>query len=104
MSKILVSIVPASLLVLAVLTNVGCATSFRGNAHFPGGPAGCRARCRSIGGTMAQFVYVGDYSSACVCGAPDATTTAGGAGSSSAAAVAVMTQMRNEEARAHQRR
>src|SRR4051812_37495697 len=46
---------------------LGCATSFVGDAQFPGGAVGCFKQCQKIGMEMASFVYVGEYSSACAC-------------------------------------
>lgn len=53
---------------LAATVLVGCtATTFEGNAKFPGGVAGCIRQCTSRNLEMASFIYVGEYSSACVC-------------------------------------
>jgi hypothetical protein len=49
------------------LTLVGCATSFTGDAMFPGGERGCMDKCAASGMTMGAFVYMGDYSTGCVC-------------------------------------
>src|SRR5690606_12858421 len=43
------------------------ATSFIGDAQFPGGPDACRSRCSQDGLKEAAYVYAGEYSSACVC-------------------------------------
>lgn len=86
---------------LTTMFGLGCATRFQGNANFPGGPRGCFERCQSRGMEMAQFVYVGDYSSACVCGPPGSWTagSTGGAIGTAPAAVGVMTQMAESQAR-----
>jgi hypothetical protein len=52
---------------MALSSLLGCATSFVGDAQFPGGAAGCYKRCQAGGMEMASFVYVGEYSSACAC-------------------------------------
>lgn len=80
-----------------------CATSFRGSAQYSGGPAACVRQCRSIGGQMGAFIYMGDYSTGCVCtppashAAPTASqaTIAGGG----LAAVAGVWMQEQEEAR-----
>jgi len=50
-----------------VLVAAGCATSFTGDAHYPGGARACFAKCASEQMQMSGFVYMGEYSSACVC-------------------------------------
>ncbi len=44
-----------------------CATSFTGSAHIEDGRTGCEAKCSGQGLTMTGLVYLGEYSSACVC-------------------------------------
>jgi hypothetical protein len=56
-----------SLVLLASSCLLSCATSFVGDAQFPGGALGCFKQCQKIGMEMASFVYVGEYSSACAC-------------------------------------
>ena len=46
---------------------LGCATTFTGDAQFPGGAPACFKQCQAGGMEMASFVYVGEYSSACAC-------------------------------------
>ncbi len=48
-------------------TTTSCATSFVGDAQFPGGALGCFKQCQKIGMEMATYVYVGEYSTACAC-------------------------------------
>ena len=77
----------------------GCATSFTGSAHFPGGPLGCAATCERDGMTMGAFVHAGEYSTACVCeprkvGVDAKLGGLGGIGATSAAAVGVVLQAR----------
>jgi hypothetical protein len=54
---------------VAVATSLApaCATQFQGDANFPGGARGCAARCETESLRMSQYVFVGEYSSACVC-------------------------------------
>ena len=58
-----------SLLVFVVLgAGLGCQTQFVGDAHID--PAACQAKCTEAGLAMAGMVYMGQYSSACVCEVP----------------------------------
>jgi hypothetical protein len=50
---------PMKQALLAAFLLTGCATSFTGDAHFPGGPGGCEARCQSDQMVMEAFVYLG---------------------------------------------
>ncbi|MET0384843.1 MAG: hypothetical protein ABW321_02735 [Polyangiales bacterium] len=59
----------------------GCATNFTGSAHIEGGRAACEQKCNGQGLAMSGLVYMGEYSSACVCSVP-------GAGGGNAAAMA----------------
>ncbi len=78
---------------------VGCQTQFIGDPHIS--PAACQARCTQSNLQMAGMVYMGEYSSACICevarpgGAPAALASAGAMG----AAPGVIMQM--ERAQAH---
>jgi hypothetical protein len=54
-----------SFFALALLS--ACATSFTGSAHVQGGRAGCETKCSVQGLTMSGLVYLGEYSTACVC-------------------------------------
>lgn len=83
-----------------------CATSFTGSPHVEGGRSGCESKCKAQGMEMAGMVYMGEYSDACVCSVPGATSmrkeklladaaTAGGA------AGVVMQMRRNEEQNGH---
>jgi hypothetical protein len=51
----------------AVLTLVGCATSFSGDPHIEDGRKGCDKKCADEGMELAGMVYMGEYSDACVC-------------------------------------
>lgn len=87
----------ASLFALAIVGS-GCATSFTGDAHFPGGARGCYAQCQAEGMVMASFVYMGEYSTGCVCAPASAPAAAAGSGAvAGAAAVGVVLQARNQE-------
>lgn len=87
---------------LAVLTLslavASCATSFTGSAHVEGGRAGCERKCAGQGLAMSGMVYMGEYSSACVCETPGASggSTASAAVAGGAAGV-VMQMRRNDE-------
>jgi hypothetical protein len=99
------------LAVISVLLAAACATQFQGAAKFPGGPRGCYDRCQAAGLRMSSFVYVGEYSTGCVCSpkptganvasdghsaaAPDEDV--GVAAATGAAAVGVIAQMREAE-------
>jgi hypothetical protein len=56
-----------SYLTLMALCLQACATSFTGSAHIEGGRGGCESRCAGDGLTMSGLVYLGEYSTACVC-------------------------------------
>ena len=62
-----VRVVLASSLVFVGFGALGCQTQFYGSAMFPGGPEGCWKQCEEDGMEMGSFVYVGEYSSGCVC-------------------------------------
>jgi hypothetical protein len=73
----------------------GCATSFLGEAHVPGGARGCAAACQREGLVMSAYVIMGEYSSGCVCEAPAAKTAASAAAAGAVpAAAGVVMQMR----------
>jgi hypothetical protein len=55
---------------LLMLVLAGCATSFTGSPHVEDGRAGCEKKCRGQGMEVAGMVYMGEYSSACVCEVP----------------------------------
>lgn len=94
--------------VIVTMASAGCATSFTGDAHFPGGVSGCRKHCDASGLAMESFVYMGEYSSACVCAAPSGApkyegASASAAGASAGAAVGVVMAMREREREERQR-
>ena len=98
------------LLTMAVLASaLGCATSFTGSAHVESGRAGCEAKCRGVGMQVAGMVYMGEYSSACVCEVPRATASSkrdsllAGAGATAAGVAGVAMQMQREAAQRQNR-
>ena len=95
-----------------ILVSSGCATSFTGDAHYPGGARACFAKCASEQMQMSGFVYMGEYSSACVCEprrtgavAVASTGVVGGAGAAGATgAVGVILQARMQQQQQQQQR
>jgi hypothetical protein len=89
--------------ILAASSLVGCATSFTGNAHVENGRAGCEEKCKGQGMQVAGMVYMGEYSSACVCEVPHGSASSSrrefllGSAGSSGGAVGVVMQMRRQE-------
>src|SRR5262245_23947721 len=59
-----------SLLVLFVVLGAvaGCQTQFVGDPHIE--PITCQAKCREANLVMVGMVYLGQYSSACLCEVP----------------------------------
>lgn len=57
------------LFILAIVFS-GCATAFTGSPHVEGGRSACEQKCTSQGMEAAGLVYMGEYSSACVCQIP----------------------------------
>ena len=77
---------------------IGCQTQFVGSPHIDA--ATCANKCAQDRLTMAGIVYMGEYSSACVCEVPrpaGAPTTAMVAGTMGAAAGVVMQMRRQHE-------
>jgi hypothetical protein len=81
------------LIVACVSLLSGCATEFMGSAHIVGGRATCDKLCDQQGLLCTGMVYMGEYSSACVCGVKG-TPSSGAAAASAASAAGVMMQMR----------
>jgi hypothetical protein len=48
---------------------------FSGDPQFPGGVPQCEERCAKDGLKMAAYVYLGEYTSGCVCAPPKDTAT-----------------------------
>jgi hypothetical protein len=79
-----------------------CATNFTGSAHIEGGRAGCEKKCTADGLAMTGLIYMGEYSSACVCslpGSPETPASAASSGAATAAAASVVVQMQQSEQR-----
>ena len=83
--------------IAAALALGGCATSFTGSAHIEGGRSGCEQKCAGQGLAMSGLVYMGEYSSACVCSVPGSGSGAGSAASVAGGAAGVVMQMREQE-------
>jgi len=80
----------------------GCATAFTGSAHIDNGRQGCEAKCRSAGMELAGMVYMGEYTSGCVCAVPKQTASdrqlfIAATNSAAAAAAGVAIQMRRQQ-------
>src|SRR4051794_2948834 len=58
------------ILACLVTFTVGCQTTFTGDPHID--PGQCQAKCQSTRMEMAGMIYLGEYSSACLCEAPHA--------------------------------
>jgi hypothetical protein len=90
-------------LVLACLL-AGCQTTFTGDPHIS--PADCQAKCQQTNLVMAGIVYMGEYSSACICevprppGAPVSSIAVGATGG---AAAGVVMQMRRAQSQSSRR-
>ena len=91
--------------ILASVLLVGCQTQFTGDPHID--PQTCQRRCAASQLRMSGIVYMGEYSSACICevvppaGAPSAPSGApGGASAAAGAAAGVVMQMRRANAAA----
>lgn len=96
-------LVVASVLALSI---TGCgATSFEGSAYFPGGAPACMSHCASANMEMDSFVFMGAYSTACICrlktAGGHARANGGSAGATSGAAVAGIVIQRQRAAAAN---
>ncbi len=80
-----------------LLLSMGCATSFTGSAHIKGGRSGCERRCAQDGLEMSAFVYMGEYSDACVCGKPGRQGHVAESAAVEGAAASVVMQMRQAQ-------
>ena len=64
---------------LAIALGVGgCATSFTGDPHIENGRSGCEAKCKGQGMALAGMVFMGEYTSGCVCTVPGQSASVGG--------------------------
>jgi len=68
------------------LLSLGCVTQFKGSPHV--GRAACEAKCGGQGMQLVGMVYMGNYSSACVCEVPRQTASASSSKLLAAAATA----------------
>lgn len=88
-------------ILLTLVLPASCATSFTGSAHVANGRSGCEAKCSADGLEFAGMVYMGEYSSACVCAVPGESAAARrqllGATSTTAGAVGVVMQQRRQQ-------
>ncbi len=81
----------------------GCATNFQGSAYVEGGRAECEKKCAAEGLVMSSIVYMGEYSSACVCevpgrqAAPPAAPSPAPAAAATTGAIGVIMQMRRAQ-------
>jgi hypothetical protein len=85
-----------------LLVSLGCQTNFTGSPHIS--TQQCQARCTGDGLVMSGMVYMGEYSSACICETPrtgSASVSAGAAAASAAGASGVVMQMRSQDAQSH---
>jgi hypothetical protein len=94
---------------LVVIGLLGCRTEFVGDPHIS--PPACQAKCAGLNMRMSGMVFMGEYSSACLCeiplappppgpGAPPPPPGApgvGGAAAAAGAAAGVVMQMRRED-------
>ena len=79
-------------LILAISSTwISCATSFTGSSKFKNGKQTCEKKCSKIDLEMTNFIFVGEYSEACVCGKKNQQSSVGG---SSGAVVAAETAIR----------
>jgi hypothetical protein len=84
----------------------GCATSFTGDPHIENGRSGCEAKCKGQGMALAGMVFMGEYTSGCVCTVPGQSAMAGqqlmaaaqaGAGAGSAGVVMQMRRQASQQ-------
>jgi hypothetical protein len=92
---------------IATLFLAGCATTFTGDAHVPGGRSGCVDMCQAQGMDVAGMVFMGEYSSACVCevasgdSAAVSSSAVAAAGGSAAGVVLQMRAAQQQQAARH---
>ena len=91
-------------MVVIVALGAGCRTEFTGSAHID--PGTCQAKCSEAHLQMAGMVYMGEYSSACICEIPKAPAPPTGMGPAASAAAAgaaagVVMQMRQQQQEQH---
>lgn len=89
---------------LFILFIGGCATNFTGSPHVEDGRKGCEAKCTSQGMEVAGMVYMGEYTSGCVCSVPGQSASsrklmmASASGAGAGAAGVVMQKRKDDEA------
>jgi hypothetical protein len=92
--------------VVCILALAGCATSFTGSPYVENGRQGCESKCKGQGMDVAGMVYMGEYSSACVCVTPGQAASRRGlviaAGGGVAGAVAGVEMQRQQQERERQ--
>src|SRR5260221_14377690 len=98
-------IVASLLLTLGI---AGCATSFTGAPHIENGRAGCEEKCKGQGMALAGMVFMGEYTSGCVCTVPGQGASSGrqllaaSEAGAAAGAAGVVLQMRAQQQRQQQ--
>jgi hypothetical protein len=70
MSPSCLSRIALGLIFIAAFGTLGCATTFTGDPHVPGGPGGCIAKCASWRMELIGMVSMGEYSDGCICRIP----------------------------------
>jgi hypothetical protein len=97
-----------SALFLLSLAVGGCATNFTGDPHIANGRAGCEEKCKGEGMALAGMVFMGEYTSGCVCTVPGQAASAGrqlmaaAEAGAAAGAAGVVLQMRAQQQRQSQ--
>jgi hypothetical protein len=80
----------------------GCATTFTGDPHIESGRSGCESKCSGQGMALAGMVFMGEYTSGCICAAPGQGARvreqllAGAGASAGAAGAGVAMQMQRQ--------
>lgn len=84
----------------------GCQTTFTGDPHIENGHAGCEEKCKGQGMALAGMVFMGEYTSGCVCTVPgqsastrDQVLAAAETGAAAGSTGVVMQMRRQEEQR-----
>ncbi len=84
-------------LIVALFFVVGCQTRFEGDPHVS--PAACQQKCASVNMRVSGMVFMGEYSSACLCEVANAQPSTAAAGAAAVGgAVGVVMQTRNAQA------
>src|SRR5215471_2431547 len=95
--------------VIAGIASLGCATSFTGDPHVPGGPSGCIAKCNAWRMELVGMVSMGEYSDGCICRIPqrvgaagESSTENGSIAGAAAAGAAVFVSMQERQRQQNQ--